>query len=180
MVRLMSDRQLLRLEVLRDLDQRRLTVEAAAQLPRLERRHAEFHGQRVRRQESRRSAAQAADRDPACHAARAEKLRCPTSARRRAPPGRARRRSSSRSRRASERSKLRSRPATVGGRGKTSAPRAPLCCVGARKPSHPARCAVKIMASGGVGPRGGSLSSDRFVTAVGRAGLPVHVSESVG
>ena len=37
-VRLMSDRELRRLEVLRDLDQRRLTSEAAAQLLGLERR----------------------------------------------------------------------------------------------------------------------------------------------
>jgi hypothetical protein len=35
-VRLMSDGELRRLEVLRDLDQRRLTTEAAAQLLRLE------------------------------------------------------------------------------------------------------------------------------------------------
>ena len=38
MVRLMSDGELTRLEVLRDLDQRRLTTEAAARLLRLERR----------------------------------------------------------------------------------------------------------------------------------------------
>jgi Winged helix-turn helix len=37
-VRLMSDGELARLEVLRDLDQRRLTTEAAAQLLGLERR----------------------------------------------------------------------------------------------------------------------------------------------
>ena len=37
MVRLMSDGELSRLEVLRDLDHRRLTAEAAAQLLRLER-----------------------------------------------------------------------------------------------------------------------------------------------
>src|SRR4051794_11374323 len=37
-VRLMSDKELARLEVLRDLDQRRLTPAAAAQLPGLERR----------------------------------------------------------------------------------------------------------------------------------------------
>ena len=37
-VRLMSDRELQRLEVLRDLDQRRLTTAAAAQLLGLERR----------------------------------------------------------------------------------------------------------------------------------------------
>src|SRR4051812_29715170 len=37
-VRLMSDKELARLEVLRDLDQRRLTPVAAAQLLRLERR----------------------------------------------------------------------------------------------------------------------------------------------
>ena len=37
-VRLMSDRELTRLEVLRDLDQRRLTTEAVAQLLGLERR----------------------------------------------------------------------------------------------------------------------------------------------
>jgi hypothetical protein len=37
-VRPMSDGELTRLEVLRDLDQRRLTTEAAARLPRLERR----------------------------------------------------------------------------------------------------------------------------------------------
>jgi predicted DNA-binding protein (UPF0251 family) len=38
MVWLMSDGELTRLEVLRDLDQRRLTTEAAARLLRLERR----------------------------------------------------------------------------------------------------------------------------------------------
>ena len=38
MVRLMSDGELSRLEVLRDLDQKRLTTEAAAQLLGLERR----------------------------------------------------------------------------------------------------------------------------------------------
>jgi hypothetical protein len=37
-VRLMSDGELTRLEVLRDLDQKRLTTEAAAQLLRLGRR----------------------------------------------------------------------------------------------------------------------------------------------
>ena len=37
-VRLMSDKELARLEVLRDLDQRRLTPAAAGQLLRLERR----------------------------------------------------------------------------------------------------------------------------------------------